>query len=352
MGAMVVKPETNLIQLGLAEKPENISWQFGGRPYSRRTSKADVFVDGVSGVDRAWGNLGEEAIKCARAIESQQRHPKKILFSGGLDSEFVVAAFLQAKLSPEAVAIDFGYNHEELHFARKFCDANDVPLTVHQFQTQKFWENELQDVAEASGCISPSICALLAAVSQIDEYVILGDGEVDLFTFDGSRFYESRGERWATARWLLQTQHPGCPSFFRYSSELEAAFVFDPVIEDFQKGWAVFDSRWFSQLKYFLYHRYFGLRWRAKTLGFTDSPHWTALESQYRSHLKKLKPHSDSFCTIDFELIKKAKQNLAKFSDFNFVELAESGLPSKEIEYLRRQSKDSVHVIALDGSAR
>lgn len=337
-----------ITSLGMAEKPENIFWSFSGRAFDHRRSSEDIFLDGVSGTDRPWKNLREESILCARAIHELPFKKKKILFSGGLDSEFMLSAFLEGGVVPEVVAIDFGYNQEELHYAEKFCRDHQISLLIHQFPTKKFWQNDLKAVAEKAGCISPSICALLGAILQLDEYLILGDGELDIFTHNGVRFYETRGERWAVARWLLQNKHPGCPSFFRYSSELEAAFVFDPMVEDFEKGWQTIDHRWFSSIKYFLYYHHFGLRWRPKMLGFKESEEWGNLEKSLRHELQSIHPMANSHCTMDFELMKKIKRNEIKFDQLLFHPIAELNFSAREKEYLNAHAKHGPHWIAFE----
>ena len=228
--------ENQILSLGMSEKPENILWSYDHVPFARRTSASQIFRRSLAPVSRSIGTFKEEAIQAAQKIGQLNKGPITILASGGSDSEVVMRSFLMAKVPFQIVAINFSsVNEDELKYLQRFCDLEGLKYRTVHLDIEKFWENELAEVALTSGSASPQVCAILHVMKQLDEYLIVGDGDVDLFEQSG-RFYDTWGEKWAYAQWMLAEQKAGCPSFFSYTSELEAAMYLDPIVEDWIDG--------------------------------------------------------------------------------------------------------------------
>lgn len=297
--------ENEILSLGLAERPENILWYFDDIPFSQRTNQKQKFSRKLSQVQRTPLTLAEEAVLAAQKIREKNPGKITILASGGSDSEFVMRAFLKAQIPFEIVAIDFStLNVDELQYLEQFCRQQGLTYKKVQLDIERFWENELEAIALEAGSVSPQICAILHVISQLDNYVVIGDGEIDIFQ-QSTRFYDTWGEKWAYASWMLKKRHPGCPAFFSYTSELEASMYLDPIVDDFiHEGWAYMRQSRFHVIKPFYYYHHLGLRFRPKIDIFRPI---READNQWRKFLAEKMPGADSYFSIEFDLIKHMK---------------------------------------------
>jgi hypothetical protein len=297
--------KNEILSLGLAEQPENLLWYQDDIPFVKRSSPTQKFSRHLAKVQRKPLSFSEEAILAAKKIGAAQGRKITILASGGSDSEAVIHSFLRAQVPFQIVAIDFSsVNVDELAYLKHFCKLNGLSFQTIHIDIKKFWEEELESIALSSGSVSPQICAILSVIDRLDEYVVVGDGDIDIFE-QNDRFYDTWGEKWAYAAWMLQTKHPGCPAFFSYTSELEASMYLDPMVEDFvNEGWAAIGHSRFHVVKPFFYYHHFGLRFRPKIDIFQPI---RDLDLQWRKFLAQKMPGADSYYSIELDLIKKMK---------------------------------------------
>ena len=152
-----------------------------------------------------------------------------------------------------------------------------------------------------------------------------GDGDLCLRRYDddyavsGDGCLESYGEKWGLTRWMLYSNHPGCPKFYRYTSECEAAYILDPTTEDF----VTITSRIMHppSIKYFkayIFQKYFGTRYREKYTGFEFL---MEEEKTQRENLQHLIGNSDYYISASYDLLVGLK-TLKNF-DWNSIPIIE-----------------------------
>jgi hypothetical protein len=263
---------TTVEKLGFCERPDNILWSYEQDQFASRASSGQTFFEfPVFGCDSAPKSIFEESLRAARLISAKHKAPT-LLLSGGVDSEMVLLSFYLQKLPLKVVIVDYdGMNEHDIRGARELCQKLGVSYQVKEFNLFAFWENDMESLAKKVHCTSPQVAALCQIVSEIDGYVIVGDGDSSIKGLD-KRFFESKSENWALARWMLQENHEGCPRFFQYTKELEASWYFEPLVEQFVAAgtWEFFDFRNFIYLKPFIAHKYFGSKLRPKFNGFEN----------------------------------------------------------------------------------
>ncbi len=334
--------KNEILSLGLAEQPENILWHQDNIPFAMRSNSQQKFSRTLAPIQRSPLSFCEEAVLAAKKIGECHAGKITILASGGADSEVVIRSFLKAQVPFQIVAIDFSsVNTDELAYLSHFCKMSGLNFKTIHLDIKNFWENELESVALSSGSISPQICAILHVMSQIDEYLVVGDGDVDIFQ-QSNRFYDTWGEKWAYAAWMLKNRHPGCPAFFSFTAELEAAMYLDPIVEDFvNEGWAAIGQSRFHIVKPFLYYHHFGLRFRPKIDIFQPI---RELDFQWRQFLAQKMPGADSYYSIEYDLIKKMKLGTFRSEDQIIMHLHD--LPSGEHERFLVPTEQGRHLIA------
>lgn len=256
-------------KLGFAVSAEQIYWAYDGQEFTHRTSPTQTFTERpVFGCLQKPNSIKEEGFRAARLISEKHKVPC-LMLSGGIDSEVMALNFFLQGLPFKVVILDYnGQNEHDIFRAKKFCDNLGIKYSLLRFDVLKFWENDLQQLAAQANTSSPQIAALCYAVSQIDEPVIVGDGEPSLRGYD-KKFFDSKCERWALARWMHLIEKPGCPRFYQFTPELESSYYFDPVVEQFVGGaWEFFDFKNLIYLKPFLMNKYYNCELRPKLNGF------------------------------------------------------------------------------------
>lgn len=316
-------------KLGFAEYAENIWWSYDQEEFALRTSPDQVYLEHpVFNCKNPPGNLRDESLRAAKIISERHRRPV-ILFSGGVDSEIALLSFHIQKIPVEVVILDYnGFNEHDIFRAKALCQKLGIGYRIKTFDVFHFWENDLQAVAEKIHCASPQVATICVATNDIDGYLIAGDGDSSLRGLD-RRFFETKSETWALARWMLLNGREGCPRFFQYTKELEASWYFEPLVEQFVSGvWEFFDFKSIMYLKPFIAHKYFGCDLRPKLTGF-ENIHQS---EDYRQKLMALlSPVYDLSWTYE----NARKWALQKTQSHKWVPLEQGGLASLELNALR-----------------
>lgn len=329
-------------RLGFAEKAENILWSYGDEEFSLRKSPDQIYLEyPAHGCDHSPGSIREECFRAARLISERGDRPL-ILYSGGIDSEAVLLSFHLQKLPFSVGIIDYnGLNDHDTIVARSFCDRLGVPYRVITRDLMWFWENEMEGLAKKVHCASPQVAALCWVVSQLDEFVVVGDGDSSLMR-SHLNFFETKSERWALARWMLLNQKAGCPRFYQYTASLEASFLFEPIVEQFvARAWDFFEFRKFMYLKPFIFHKHFGCELR---------PKWTGFEQidAYETYRKKLESMIRPTQSISWEFFDARKWALQKQPSQEWMRLDDCAMPDSEKSSLS-QGERRHHLLWTEG---
>jgi hypothetical protein len=318
-----VSHREQVAKLGFAETPDNIWWSYDENEFSFRQNDSQIYFERpVFGV-RGRKSLREECLRAARLISERHKRPV-ILYSGGIDSEVVLLSFYLQKLPFEVVIVDFdGKNRLDTDRARKFCESHGIAYRLISRDVLKFWENDMHEMAKLIHCTSPQVMALNWIVTQLDGYVICGDGDSQLMR-SRRRFFDTKSELWAMPRWMLQNNKEGCPRFFQYTAELEASVYFEPLVEQFvADACYFFEFRKFMYLKPFIFHQYFGCGLREKLNGFEGIP----LGEDYRRKLENMLPVMNDL-SCEYGVLRSSAVQVAPLR--KWVRLEESPLPEDE----------------------
>ena len=334
-------------KLKFAEHPDNIWWSFDDKEFSIRTTPEQIYYDRSNVVSRPIGTLREECIKTAISIRNNVNGRIAVLYSGGVDSEIIVQSFLEANIPIDVYIIRYqnNINLHDISTAIKFCNDSNISYKFLDIDIEKWLENEVEAYALPIKCQSPQISLFYWAIDQIDDYVILGDGDLALYHLGNSNLcIESYGEKWGISRWLMHTNHPGCPKFYRYSSECEAAYLLDPMVNDFVTiASKEMDISHFKYVKPFVLQKHFGTRYRKKLTGFENI--MDACELQ-RENLQKLLGNSDFYMSSSYDLLVDLKTNMEfDWKNISAIDINELALSSKQKEKMDICDDNSQHMI-------
>jgi len=179
----------------------------------------------------------ETKIACSLVYE-QRTAPLQLCYSGGLDSEFVLATLMDLGIPVEVVIMKTQYNHHETKYAFKFCDAKNITPTVVDLDYDWFvTSGQLLEIAESMKCSQWQIPANMWLAEQLTGTVITGNDpphmklnqQDNLWYLDEEEIIHSQFNFWKQRNIL------GTPFLLSYTPECMLSFLLDPTMEKLAK---------------------------------------------------------------------------------------------------------------------
>jgi hypothetical protein len=197
--------------------------------YIRQSGSGSTFKIEVNKLPVAK-NLYKESIQAAEEIYNHKQGDLNILYSGGVDSEYVLSLFLELKMKITPVIIKLGnYNNHDLEYAFKFCNAKNIVPKVIDIDFDNFVKSgKMLDVAiETKSSIyqRPATCY---ALSMINGTVLLADGDPYMRPdVDSTWNLEFDEHEFAYWNYFQKYGIYGTPAFMRYTEGMFSAYITD-----------------------------------------------------------------------------------------------------------------------------
>jgi hypothetical protein len=191
---------------------------------------------------RFVGTYYEETCKAAEMIWSLKQGPLHVLYSGGMDSEYVISVFrsLGMKVTPVIMRMKSNtgsyYNNHDLKYAFKYCQNNSLSYQIVDLNFDNFVKSgEMLDIANSCQCARYEGVAPLWLAKQINGTVITGnDPPLVLGMPYGYCLEELEVIHSQLTYWKSNNIH-GTPFFLSYTSDMMLSFLQDIAIQEFVK---------------------------------------------------------------------------------------------------------------------
>jgi hypothetical protein len=202
--------------------------------YMRSTGNGPSWCVEIDPPTRPVLSYWEETKIACGMIYEQRTSPLQLCYSGGLDSEFVLATFLDLGIPIQVFIMNTQYNHHETKYAFKFCEARNITPVVIDLDYDKFVESgKLLKIAESMQCAQWQIPANMWLVSQLSGTVLIGNDpphlklnqKTNLWYLDEEEVIHSQFNFWR------DNSIEGTPFLLSYTPELMLSFLIDPDIE-------------------------------------------------------------------------------------------------------------------------
>ncbi|HVE53280.1 MAG TPA: hypothetical protein VNB23_07820 [Ramlibacter sp.] len=260
-------------------RPVELNWNnhyritYNGTEQLWRESPDDFLNIRFAGCGREPMSVTAECINSAQIIHERYGAPI-VLYSGGMDSEVILACYQALGLRPRVIVMDNGLNAFDLRNARAYLAYHGMPHEVVAFDFRELLDSgEAEDLCVRYQCAQIGLAGHLKGLETFcrQGYVITGDDpciqrEVDPITNTASWYFMAREPYYAQMKVFLANGVDGCLSFLEYTPEQWLAFWRDPILQ-----WLVSpeQDRWHNSnaVKYDVYTRRFFLRRRRKSTG-------------------------------------------------------------------------------------
>jgi hypothetical protein len=185
-------------------------WQYGDEQMFGRQNSMLPLKTFYSRSDSFIGNFKEELHKAARStLDHYPGLRPSIFFSGGVDSELILRSYIEIGANPKVFIIRYenDLNIYDVSYAITICTMLKIDYTLVDFNLQKFYENDAEQVSLDSQIDRPRMLPHIKFTDCADGLIIIGHSDV--------RWYRPHDDYTSKATWLAQDfEHDlGCDKY-------------------------------------------------------------------------------------------------------------------------------------------
>jgi hypothetical protein len=180
------------------------------------------------------GSWKAECIRAAQIISKEASGPIILLFSGGLDSEFMIRVFTEAAVEFKVGIIDYnGWNTHDTKYAYEYCNHHNInPITVSVDIEKLISSGEFEDIAVNVKCCAHQMIPVMKGLTLFDGTVIMANGEPYFKNYEGNWVWQETEKVNAYNNFYSNYNINGTPDFLRYTPEMVLAFTNDSLVKD------------------------------------------------------------------------------------------------------------------------
>lgn len=225
-------------------------WQYGNdRCFGRSKMTGQQFKTHFTSFNGPVQGLTQELKKVASSvIDHYPDLDPCVMFSGGVDSEVVIRSFLAIGVKPKIFIFRYenDYNIYDVSYAVTICSMLDLPYNLIDFNLQKFYENDAEQVSEFAQIDRPNALPQMKFMEQVDGLPIYGTSDISVFRTDDD--YSFKGE-WRVKCWehdiggnkyAKKIKRPAVIEWFKWTPGIVLAvtktYWFKRLVNDYYKG--------------------------------------------------------------------------------------------------------------------
>lgn len=187
----------------------------------------------------------EETLDAVEYVYSNKTGKFQVLYSGGLDSQYVCEVLLHLKMDFDPIIIELTdhdgsvMNQHDIVYAYEFCKSRNIDPIPYQLNFYEFVESGKNvEIAESVTCCSSALPATMYVASQLDGFTLLGNDppymryekDDDVWVLEELEYIHS------LLRYYSKYNVNGCPFLLSYTPEMMLSFLLDPNIKKLGTG--------------------------------------------------------------------------------------------------------------------
>jgi hypothetical protein len=158
-------------------------WSYGDEPaFGRQTSDLKFQINYSSRkVNRPCLSYKNELLNAAKStIDHYSGLRPCIFFSGGMDSELILRAYLEIGSNPEVYIVRYekDYNIYDVSYAITICNILNVKYNIIDFNLEKFYNNDAELISEQAQIDRPRMLPHLKFTECADGLIIVGHSDI------------------------------------------------------------------------------------------------------------------------------------------------------------------------------
>jgi hypothetical protein len=211
--------------------------------YLYGVGQGDSWTVNINPPKRKIKTYFEETLDAVEYVYANKTGKFQVLYSGGLDSQYVCEVLLHLKIDFEPVIIELKDNNKEvlnmhdIKYAYEFCEIKNIKPTIYDLNFEKFIETGKNvEIAESVNCCSFALPATMYVASQLDGFTLLGNDPPYLRNENGIWVLEELEYIHSHLRYWKKFNLNGCPFLLSYTPEMMLSFLLDPAIKNLGAG--------------------------------------------------------------------------------------------------------------------
>lgn len=212
-----------------------------------------------------------ELLHNARIIRDSTQEKIYLMYSGGIDSEYILEIFLSLgiKIIPVIVKLEPNYNDYDFNMAVEYCTSKGLTPVVIDINFDQFVKSgKFKEIVDLLECPIYQYPALFDSATRLDGVVLMGSDEPHFKRkVDNIWIYDEMERIYTVSRWYELTGIEGTPAFLNWSAETLLAFQNERLVMD------LFKNRWPGRmgtnfLKEKIYNNVINIKKREKQDGY------------------------------------------------------------------------------------
>lgn len=252
-----------------------------------------------------------ECVRAAEIIYEQRQSPLTLLFSGGLDGEYMIRIFQTAGIPFKIAIISYGdYNAHDTKYAYNFCSNHNIdPITVDIDIEEFIKSGKIVDIATQAKCCAYQMPSIMYGLTKLDGTLIMANGEPYVKKYDKEWRWQETERVNSYMNWYAENGIEGTPDFLRYTPEVTLSFLTHPVVKE------IIDNPNTGKLstrtsKHRLYSTDYDFSPRPKYTGWEEIEKTSIMDNEAFSQIKKLEEIYNGQFEIEYNtLIKNLQAN-------------------------------------------
>jgi hypothetical protein len=235
------------------------------------TGTTDTWEINLSPCTRKPMTYHKELLHNATIIKDSSNEKIYLMYSGGIDSEYILEIFLSLGINiiPVIVKLKPNYNEYDYNMAMSFCQSKSLSPVVIDIDFDQFViSGRFKELVDFVRCPVYQYPALFEAAGKLDGVVLMGSDEPHFARMaDNIWIYDEMERIYTVSRWYELTGIEGTPAFLNWSAETLLSFQNEKLVKD------LFNNRWPGRmgtnfLKERIYSNVFNIKKREKQDGY------------------------------------------------------------------------------------
>jgi len=181
----------------------------------------------------------EETLEAVKYVYENKTGKFQVLFSGGLDSQYVCEVLLYLGMEFEIIIIELKNNKNEIlnmhdiKYAYEFCNFKNITPTIYDLNFEQFIDTDKNiQIAESVQCCSIAIPATMYVAEKMDGFTLLGNDPPYIKYVPEKNYWALQELEYihSLLRYYEKFNLNGCPFLLSYTSEMMLSFLIDPTI--------------------------------------------------------------------------------------------------------------------------
>lgn len=184
----------------------------------------------------------------AHEIYAKKQGKIYLLYSGGIDSEYILNLFLSLNMdiTPVIVRLNPNYNLHDIQYAINFCESKNLKPIIYDIDFDDFVKSgKILDVAQSCQCGAFELPPIFHAISQLDGTIITGNhGSPYITKFNrpnGAWVIEEEQQIHSVLKYFINNKIIGHPFFLVNTAEQYHSLLIQPsniaLVSNEYTGW-------------------------------------------------------------------------------------------------------------------